>query len=106
VWFVYVLRCADGSFYVGEAGDLERRLAAHNSGTAAAHTARRRPVQLVYAEEHANRALALERERQIKGWTREKKAALITGDAAALERLSRAAPAARKGFKEEIDAEG
>lgn len=77
--FVYILQCADGSFYIGETGDLVSRLGAHNSGIAAAHTAKRRPVQLVYAEEHVNRQLARARERQIKGWTRAKKAALIAG---------------------------
>ena len=87
MWFVYVLQCADGSFYVGEAGDLAQRLAAHENGNAAAHSAKRRPVKLVYAEEHASRRLALARERQIKGWTRSKKAALISGDGALLKRL-------------------
>jgi predicted GIY-YIG superfamily endonuclease len=86
VWLVYILQCADGSFYVGETHDIELRLSEHSKGCAAAHTAKRRPVQLVYVESHENRATCLKRERQIKGWTRLKKQALVDGDKAALKR--------------------
>ena len=86
MWFVYILRCADGSFYVGETHDVAKRLAAHNKGTASAHTSARRPVQLGYVEEHANRASCLDRERQPKGWSRAKKMSLIAGDVAALKK--------------------
>lgn len=85
--FVYILRCADGSFYVGETHDVAQRVAEHNKGCASAHTAIRRPVQLVYVEQHVNRAAALTRERQLKRWSRAKKEALIVGDKAALKRL-------------------
>jgi len=87
MWFVYILRCADGSFYVGETNDVASRLARHNNGTAAAHTARRRPVQLVYSERYPNRDDCLKRERQLKRWTRAKKEALIAGDITALKTL-------------------
>jgi predicted GIY-YIG superfamily endonuclease len=87
MWFVYILRCADNSLYVGETHDVPGRVARHNEGTAAAHTAQRRPVHLVYTEEHAKRADCLKRERQLKRWTRAKKEALITGDRALLKKL-------------------
>lgn len=87
MWFVYILRCSDGTFYVGETQDVAKRLVAHNKGCASAHTAIRRPVQLAYIEEHASRAASLDRERQLKGWSRAKKKALIAGDLAALKQL-------------------
>ena len=87
MWFVYILRCADDSLYVGETGDVARRLATLDKGCASRHTAKRRPVQLVYVEQHSTRAACLERERQIKGWTRAKKEALIAGDVVALKKL-------------------
>lgn len=87
MWFVYILRRADNSFYVGETNDLPSRIAKHNDGSAAMHTARRRPVRLVYSEQYANRAECLMRERQLKGWTRSKKEALIAGDKERLKRL-------------------
>jgi len=88
MWFVYILRCADDSFYVGETNDVEGRLARHNDGAAAAHTAKRRPVRLVYTEHHPTRDECLKRERQLKGWTRAKKEALIAADKVALKKLS------------------
>lgn len=85
--FVYVLRCADGTLYVGETNDLGLRLAKHQEGSASRFTANRRPVTMVYAEEYPDRAHARLRERQIKRWTRVKKNALIAGDLALLKRL-------------------
>jgi predicted GIY-YIG superfamily endonuclease len=87
VWFVYILCCADGSLYVGEAADLDARIAKHQEGSAASFTAKRRPVHLTFAETHVNRDAALKRERQLKRWTRAKKEALIAGDMALLKRL-------------------
>ena len=87
VWFVYILRCADGSLYVGETHDVAQRLIQHNKGRAAAHTSKRRPVHVAYVEERPNREGALVRERQLKRWSRSKKEALIAGDLAALKRL-------------------
>lgn len=87
MWFVYILRCADESFYVGETHDLATRLAAHNKGCASTHTAKRRPVRLAYVEEHVSCAVSLDRERQLKRWSRAKKEALIAGDKAALKKL-------------------
>jgi putative endonuclease len=87
--FVYMLRCGDGSYYVGSTrASLERRVAEHNAGTFGGYTARRRPVELVFAEEFANITDAIAVERQLKGWRREKKEALIRGDVGALQTLA------------------
>jgi putative endonuclease len=59
MWFVYILRCADGSFYVGETNDVSIRLADHNRGRGGPHTAKRRPVTLAYVEEHPSRVDSL-----------------------------------------------
>ena len=87
MWFVYILRCADGSLYIGETADVDQRVEDHNRGRGGPHTMKRRPVVLAYAEPHQTRAECLERERQLKGWTRVKKEALIAGDILALKRL-------------------
>ncbi|MGI9310261.1 MAG: GIY-YIG nuclease family protein [bacterium] len=66
-WFVYLLRCADGSLYAGITTDLTRRVAEHNEGAAGArYTRGRRPVALAYHERHPDRAAASRRERQIR----------------------------------------
>ena len=78
VW-VYILRCADGSFYVGQTSDLGSRIARHNDGLAARWTAARRPVTLAYADQSNTLAEAVARERQLKRWTHAKKAALVAG---------------------------
>jgi putative endonuclease len=78
-WFVYILRCRDASYYVGVATDLKERVWEHNAGQGSSFTRRRRPVELVYAEEHQNYANARKREAQLKGWRREKKKWLISG---------------------------
>jgi putative endonuclease len=72
-WFVYMLRCKDGSYYVGVATDVADRIKEHNAGQGCLYTKKRRPVKLVYAEEHENYASARGREAQLKGWRREKK---------------------------------
>jgi predicted GIY-YIG superfamily endonuclease len=76
-WFVYVLRCADGTLYTGITKDLARRTKQHNAGTASRYTRSRRPVKLVYQEPHRNQSLALRREAAIKKLTRRQKVALI-----------------------------
>jgi predicted GIY-YIG superfamily endonuclease len=87
MWFVYMLRCANGSLYVGETSDVAQRLADHNRGRGAAHTSKHRPLQLAWVERHDTRELCLERERQLKRWSRAKKQALIAGDLPALKEL-------------------
>ena len=88
-WHVYILRCADRTYYVGHTEALEARLAAHNGGRAAAYTAGRRPVTLVYSERLPSRNSAVDRERQIKRWSRRKKQALVNGEHQELKRLSK-----------------
>jgi putative endonuclease len=85
--FVYILRCADDSLYIGETRDVRRRLDQHKEGSASAFTRHRRPITLAYAEEHPTGLAALQRERQLKRWTRAKKEALIVGDLELLKRL-------------------
>ena len=90
-FWMYMLRCADDSFYVGHSDDLEKRIAQHEDGTCDGYTSTRRPVALVHAEEFDTRDEAFRRERQVKGWSRAKKRALADGDWVALPRLSKSA---------------
>ena len=77
-WKVYIVRCCDGSLYTGVTTDIEKRLAAHNSGRGAKYTRSRRPVELVYHEECEDHSGALRRELEIKAMTREQKLNIIT----------------------------
>ncbi|ANP73875.1 GIY-YIG nuclease family protein [Cryobacterium arcticum] len=87
---MYILECADGSFYVGSTWDLDRRVAQHNTADqGAAYTRRRRPVRLVYCEQSESIADAYAREKQIQGWSRAKRRALIEGRLGDLPGLSR-----------------
>lgn len=75
---VYILKCADGTLYVGSTNDLAKRLIQHNTAKAGAHyTKIRRPVELVYSETVKNLSKALKREAEIKNWRRKKKLAFI-----------------------------
>jgi predicted GIY-YIG superfamily endonuclease len=87
--FTYIVRCADDTLYVGHTDDLASREQTHNDGRGAVYTTRRRPVHMVYAEEHASLENAIARERQLKRWTQKKKEALIVNDRAALRSLGR-----------------
>ncbi len=87
-FWVYILRCADGSYYTGHTDDLEKRVAQHQSGAMPGYTHDRRPVDLVFSETFAERIDALERERQIKDWSRKKKEALFRKDFAAVSEAS------------------
>jgi putative endonuclease len=88
--FVYILRCRKGSYYTGSTRtSLELRVAEHNAGTHGGYTARRRPVELVFAQEFDRIEDAIAAERQIKGWSRAKKEALVAGDAVQLRLLAR-----------------
>jgi len=87
---VYIVRCADGHYYVGTTrGGLEQRIAEHNAGTFGGYTKSRRPVALVYHQEFERIADVVAAERKLKGWSRAKKQALINGDFAALKRLAK-----------------
>jgi putative endonuclease len=87
--FVYILRCSDGSYYCGTARQgLELRVAEHNAGHYGGYTATRRPVKLIFSQWFERITDAISAERQIKGWSRAKKEALIRGDFEALRLLS------------------
>ena len=79
-YFVYILKCSDGSYYTGSTNNLERRLNEHNLGKFAGYTKTRLPVNLVYSQEFLDVKEAIGAERKIKGWSRIKKEALIKGD--------------------------
>lgn len=76
-WYVYILQCADGTLYTGITNDLDRRLKAHNAGTASKYTRVRRPVAMVYREEADTKGDALRRELQIKSMSRQQKMSLF-----------------------------
>ncbi len=76
-WFVYILRCADGTLYTGVTLDLDRRCRQHNAGTASRYTRSRLPTKLIYREQQNGRGAALKREFAIKRLTRPEKMALI-----------------------------
>jgi predicted GIY-YIG superfamily endonuclease len=84
-----MLHCADRSFYVGHTDDLEHRMAQHVSGQTGGHTSTRLPVTLVWCDEFPSRYEALQAERQLKGWGRAKKLALIRGDWNLISQLAR-----------------
>jgi putative endonuclease len=89
--FVYMLRCSDGSYYVGSAtgDDLTRRIAEHESGAHQGYTSSRRPVQLVWSEHFLNITDAVATERKLKGWSRAKKQALTKSDWGALQQFAK-----------------
>jgi putative endonuclease len=87
--FVYILECADGSWYVGSTIDLERRVAQHQHGEGSAYRRRRLPVRLVFSSEFARIDDAFAFEKQVQGWSRAKRRALIDGRLEALPDLSR-----------------
>jgi putative endonuclease len=84
-FFVYILRCADGSLYVGHTSNIDKRVKVHNEGRGAIWTASHRAVTLVYQELMPSEESAIARERQVKRWTQAKKLALINGDQTALK---------------------
>jgi tRNA/rRNA methyltransferase len=88
-FWAYLLRCSDGSYYVGHTDDLEARVGAHQSGIIPGYTHERRPVTLAWSQEFAERDEAFRAERRIKRWSRAKKEALIRGDWEGVQFLSR-----------------
>ena len=79
-YYVYILKCADDSYYVGMTNDIERRFTEHQEGkNTASYTYNRRPVELVFYTSFSNVEMAIETEKQIKKWSRAKKQALIDG---------------------------
>jgi putative endonuclease len=86
--YMYVLECSDGSYYTGSTNNLELRLAQHQAGEGANHTRKHLPVKLVYFEEYARIDEAFYREKQVQGWSRKKKEALMKGMPEELHRLA------------------
>jgi len=87
--YLYILKCADGSYYVGTTRTtLEMRIAQHNAGTFGGYTASRRPVVLLYSQWFDRITDAIECERKLKKWSRAKKEAFMRGDFEALQQLA------------------
>ena len=88
--WLYILRCSDGSYYVGTTrGSLESRVAQHNAGTFQGYTASRRPVELIFSQWFDRITDAIENERKVKKWSRAKKEAFIRGDFESLQQLAK-----------------
>jgi putative endonuclease len=89
-YFVYMVFCADGTYYIGMTGDLERRLAEHNHGVnPLCYTFSRRPVALVYSSSFDDIWEAIDCEKKLKGWSHWKKSALVRGDWGSVKALSK-----------------
>ena len=82
-WYVYVVRCADGSLYTGISTDVPARVAAHNAGRGARYTRSRRPVELLHTETKRSQSTALKREAAIKAWPRARKLTLVSAEPSA-----------------------
>jgi putative endonuclease len=78
--WMYILECSDGSYYTGSTNNLDLRIQQHSIGNGANHTKKRLPVKLLYAEEYDTVQEAFYREKQVQGWSRKKKEALMNGD--------------------------
>jgi tRNA/rRNA methyltransferase len=91
-FWIYILRCSDGTYYTGHTDDLERRVAAHQSGAFKGYTSERRPVELMFSENFQTRLGAIDRERQIKDWSRKKKEALFRGDWEGIQKVAGSRP--------------
>ena len=87
--YMYILECSDGSYYVGSTVHLEMRVQEHQDGAGANHTKKRLPITLVYFEEFDRIDEAFQREKQVQGWSRKKKEALINSQHNSLPSLSR-----------------
>ena len=87
--YMYILLCSNGQYYTGSTNDIERRLAQHQEGEGSNFTKKHLPVKLVYLEEFDNIKDAFYREKQVQGWSRKKKEALIKMQYDKLPELSR-----------------
>jgi predicted GIY-YIG superfamily endonuclease len=88
-FYVYLLRCSDGSYYVGHTDNIEARMAQHQSAATDCYTSTRLPVVLLKSESFGTRDEALAAEQQLKGWTRRKKEAWLAGNFEELRRLAK-----------------
>ena len=101
-FWAYMLHCNAGRFYVGHTDNLEARLAQHETGAIRGFTSSYLPVTLVWSQEFPSRYEALAAERQIKGWTRAKKLALIRGDWNLISALSKSKAGLRQAQPERL----
>jgi putative endonuclease len=83
MWFVYIIRCQDGSLYTGSTNDIEKRFKDHSEGRGARYTKSHKPVRIIYWEGFSTKSEALKREAELKKWTRTQKEALIKGSKSA-----------------------
>jgi predicted GIY-YIG superfamily endonuclease len=88
-FFTYILECSDGTYYVGHTDNLDHRMAQHGDGIGCKYTSQRRPLKLLWSVDFPSREAAFMAERQLKGWSRAKKEALMRGDFDALAVLAR-----------------
>jgi len=88
-YWVYILKCSDGSYYSGSTSNLEKRISEHQNGLIKGYTSMRLPIELAFSEYFEDVYIAISAERQIKGWTRAKKKALINGDFELLKVLAK-----------------
>ena len=86
---LYILECTDGSFYIGHTDDMDQRMLQHDQGKGCVYTSTRRPLKLVHAESFQTRYEALSMERKLKGWSRAKKLAYMTGNWKEVSRLAK-----------------
>jgi len=97
-YYIYILQCSDGSYYTGITNNVERRFYEHQEGIIdGCYTHNKRPLKLMYAEEFSDVREAIAREKQVKGWSRKKKEALISGDFEKLVELSKRHPSTISG---------
>jgi len=85
---MYIFKCNDGTYYTGSTKNLEKRIAEHNNGEGANYTRKHLPVELIYYEEYHRVDLAFQREKQVQGWSRKKKEALISDQSEELPELA------------------
>jgi putative endonuclease len=101
--FMFILECADGSYYTGSTNDIDFRLKQHQMGEGSNHTKKRLPIKLVYYEEFQRIDDAFLREKQVQGWSRKKKEALIKNKQDLLPDLSRSYSEINKELKRKIE---
>jgi predicted GIY-YIG superfamily endonuclease len=94
--WTYIVKCSDGLYYTGCTTSIKKRISEHNLGIYCGFTSRRRPVKLVWSQEFPEIRFAIQAERQIKGWTRNKKQALINGDFELLHKLAKSTEARKR----------
>ena len=87
-FFMYMLECNDGSYYIGHTDDIDKRIVEHTQGKINGYTKKRLPVKIVYVQDFMTRDEAINAERQIKGWSRKKKEALLRDDWEKIKELS------------------